>query len=132
MALDVGDARIGVALASQIAALANPYGVIANDDHIWQSLRHICAQEHVSSLVIGLPRSMEGNDTEQTAKVRVFASTAEVELSLPVHFQDEALTSVKAEAELKARGSRYNKAMIDSLAATYILEDFLTAIRRNA
>lgn len=84
------------------------------------------AREQLATvLVVGLPRSLEGNDTAQTAETRAFARRLENTLELPVYLQDEALTSQKAEEELRARGVPYNKAEVDALAATYILSDFL-------
>ena len=75
--------------------------------------------------MIGLPRGLDGQETAQTMTVRAFGTMLGKALKLPVHWQDEALTSVQAASELEQRGKAYRKADIDSLAAVYILEDYL-------
>lgn len=125
LALDVGAARIGLALAHGQAKLATPAGAVVNGERVAEELRAICQREDVVQLVIGLPRGMAGQDTEQTAAVRAFGAQVANELALPLVWQDEALTSVHAEEELEHRGKPYTKADIDALSATYILEDYL-------
>lgn len=125
LALDVGTKRIGVAIASAEAGLARPLATLPNDAGFLEALRQIVLQEQVGTLVVGLPRGLEGQATAQTAYAEAFAGTLRAHLGLPVVFQDEAVTSAQAEAELRARGTRYNKEDIDALSATYILEDFL-------
>lgn len=129
LALDVGAKRIGLALASWIARLASPYATIQNDEQVWQNLRTICQQEGVTRLVAGLPRGLDGQATAQTAYVENFVHMLAAELGLPISLQDEAVTSRKAEDELTARGRQFAKGDIDALAATYILDDYLSEMR---
>lgn len=124
LALDVGGARIGVAVASSIARIAHPLTTLEMSPDIVEQLRTIIDQEGIGTIVVGLPRNLSGQETAQTASVQEFAKQLEP-LSLPLHFQDEAVTSAQAEAELQARGKPYAKGDIDALAATYILDDFL-------
>lgn len=125
LALDVGGARIGVALADGVARLAKPAGALPHDDHIFTQLRELCTREQVQRIVVGLPRGLDGQETAQTAQVRAFAAALSQHIALPLSWQDEAVTSVQAEAELRGRGKPYAKGDIDALAATYILEDYL-------
>ncbi len=125
LALDVGSARIGLATASAATRLASPMGALHNTETAMRDLKDICSKEHVTQLVIGLPRNMAGQDTGQTAFVRDFGEQVERVLGLPMHWQDEAVTSVRAEEELRSRSKPYSKEDIDALAATYILEDYL-------
>lgn len=127
LGLDVGERRIGVSLANSIARFASPYQTLANTDTILDDIRGIISKESVELVVVGLPRNLSGEDTDQTRYCREFA--AQLEPFVPIVFQDEALTSRKAETELKARRKPYQKEDIDSLAATYILEDYLNAQR---
>jgi putative Holliday junction resolvase len=129
LALDVGSRRIGLALASYVARMASPYKTIQNDDNTWQALRDICSQEQVTQLVVGLPRGLDGQATEQTKYVETFVHMLATELTLPIKLQDEAVTSRQAEAELTARGKKFEKGDIDALAAVYILEDYLNETR---
>lgn len=125
IALDVGTVRIGVASANAVARIPHPLTTVANDETVLAHLMKICSQENAALVVVGLPRSLDGEHTAQTHLVEGFVSRLKEVISLPVYWQDEALTSVKAEQELKARGKPYAKGDIDALAATYILEDFL-------
>lgn len=125
LALDVGAARIGLALAGRAARLVAPYKTIANTPDSIEQLRTICQQEDVQAVVIGLPRGMSGQETAQTVAVRAYGAQLAAALPVAVAWQDEALTSVKAEEELTRRGKPYRKEDIDALAATYILEDYL-------
>ena len=124
LALDVGSKRIGVALASSVARMPHPLVTLDAESDVYIRLRQIISAESIGHLVVGLPRGLDGHDTEQTTAVRAFVSELEP-LGLPIYLQDEALTSVKAKAELHERGGRYAKGDVDALAATYILEDFL-------
>lgn len=125
IALDVGQARIGVAVANDVARIAMPLPAIANDEGCLQAIAALLAEHTVRTLVVGLPRGLNGQETEQTAYVRQLIATLEKTISIPVVTQDEAVTSVKAEAELQQRGQPYDKGDIDSLSAVYILEDYL-------
>lgn len=130
LALDVGDKRVGVAIATSVARLPRPLTTLQRGDDFLEQLRHIIQAEDIGELVIGLPRGLDGQSTSQTAATESFVDQLRAELDLPVHLQDEALTSKQAEAELKSRGAEHQKADIDSLAATYILEDFLNSYNK--
>ena len=126
LSLDVGRARIGLAVANSIARLAAPLPAVPNNEQCLEALQAITAQEAINQLVVGLPRGLDGQETAQTTYVREFAAALEATLHVPVTLQDEAVTSVKAEAELQSRkGRQYDKGDIDSLSAVYILEDYL-------
>lgn len=124
LAIDVGSARIGLALARPITKIPKPYGTLDATIDVARALANIIAQESVSTIVVGLPRGLDGQETSQTVIVRSFANTY-LPKNSAIYYQDEALTSRKAEAELKQRGKPYNKGDIDALAATYILEDYM-------
>lgn len=125
MALDVGGRRIGVARANIVARLPEPLVTLVNDDQIFIQLNKLVKEEQVAALIIGLPRGMNGQETEQTKITRNFSARLQQHISIPVYLQDESLTSRQAEQELQKRGQYHDKAMVDALAATYILEDFL-------
>jgi putative Holliday junction resolvase len=129
LALDVGTKRIGVARASFIARMASPLTTIQNDETVWEKLRDICTAEAVTQLVVGLPRGLDGQETQQTKYAEDFAHTLASNLALPIKLQDEAVTSRQAEAELAARGKQFEKGDIDALAAVYILDDYLNETR---
>lgn len=125
LALDVGEKRVGLAAANTLARLPRPYATLIRDDRFWGELEKVIKSESIAEAVIGLPRNLEGNETQQTAATKNFIAEFKQRFTITVHMQDEAATSVKAEEELKARGRKYSKGDIDALAAAYILEDYL-------
>ncbi|MBX6334568.1 Holliday junction resolvase RuvX [Candidatus Saccharibacteria bacterium] len=125
LALDVGERRIGVALADLQTRLPSPLTTLERSDSIFHDIHRLIDEYGVTVLVVGLPRGLDGQHTRQTVAVEEFKSDLERTLSIPVYWQDEALTSQLAEDELKARGRPYKKEDIDALSAAYILEDFL-------
>jgi putative Holliday junction resolvase len=92
------------------------------------NLKALCDDREVTQLVAGLPRGLDGQETAQTQYARMFGDQLAAQLQLPVYYQDEAVTSQQAKAELEARGKPYAKGEIDALAATYILEDYLANV----
>ena len=125
LALDVGDKRVGLALASLAAKIASPLATLDNNEQVVTQIKKLVKENDVKELIIGLPRDVHGGETDQTKAVKAFAKKLKAEVDLPQHYQDESLTSVRAEEELSGRGQPYEKTDIDALAATYILEDWL-------
>lgn len=125
LALDVGEVRIGVALADAELRFPNPLTTLDNNAKVWEKLGKLIDDNEVKTVVIGLPRGLDGQETAQTQSTRSFIAEFRANFTVPIETQDEALTSVKAEAELEARGKPYKKTDVDALAATYILEDYL-------
>lgn len=135
LAFDVGNRRIGVALASTVARLPAPLTVIDRQktDDVFEEVVVLAHQYEAEVVVVGLPRGMKGQETDQTKSSREFAKGLSARLSVPVAMQDEAVTSVEAERRLKERGKPYDKGDIDAEAAAIILEDYLkTSIGRTA
>lgn len=125
LALDVGERRIGVARASLDVPFPGPLTTLDKPETFVDDVVALVDSEDAGALVIGLPRNLSGQDTAQTAAVRAFAGRLEGRLQVPVYWTDEAVTSAKAEEELRSRGKPYAKGDIDALAATYILDDFI-------
>src|SRR5438105_3163027 len=125
LALDVGERRIGVAIAGLQAWLPRPWGVIERSEETALELKRLITEEHAQAIIVGLPRGLDSQETSQTIHTRAFIKDLKADLDIPVFFQDEALTSKEAEAELKTRGVRYNKGDVDALSAVYILNEFL-------
>lgn len=123
LALDYGDKRVGVAIAHQIARLPRPLITLANGPELLTELQSLIDQEAVAQVIVGLPRGMDGGYTAQTQAAEAFANRLSAEVTVPVILADETLTSVDAETNL--HGQAYDKAQIDALAASYILERYL-------
>jgi putative Holliday junction resolvase len=132
VALDFGDRRVGVALASLEARMPNPLLTIdRQNEDVYEAIEKVITQYEVCEIVVGLPRSMEGQETDQTTSTRHFAEELRNRFSLSVHLQDEAATSIVAEENLKILGKPYSKGDIDKTAAAYILRDWLITQQEN-
>lgn len=125
LALDVGERRIGVARCRLDARFPGPLLTLDQPETFLADIARLVADEKAACLVVGRPRGLQGQETAQTAAVGSFVEELERQLDVPVYSVDEAVTSEKAEAELKQRGKPYTRGDIDALAATYILEDFI-------
>lgn len=125
LALDIGEKRVGVALANSASRLPRPLKTLLQSDDINDQIRTVINENDVKLLVIGLPRSLNGDDTDQTRYVRAFSNKLSDELDIPFFFEDEALSSVRAKELLDARKAKYSKEDIDAQAACFILEDFM-------
>jgi putative holliday junction resolvase len=124
--LDVGEKRIGVAVADLNVRIAVPYDTVFVDGKELERIAEIVVREEADTLVLGYPRNQLGESTAQTQYVEQFATGLEDLVPLIV-FQDESLTSVLAEQQLAAHGKPYAKADIDAQAAAIILQDYLEA-----
>lgn len=128
LALDYGEKRIGVALASLAARIASPLAFIeVEKNNVIDKINELINEHEASDLVVGLPRGLNGQETEQTKKVREFVETLSSNVNIPVHLQDEAGTSLLAEQDLRVSRKKYTKGDIDSMSAALILSDWLNA-----
>lgn len=130
LGLDIGSRRIGVAIIKDQVAVARPLSTIEMNDSIISQLSDLCKEHEIKKIVAGLPRSLSGDDTEQTKKVRSFVKSLEDQLNIPVQFQDEAVTSVQATEALSAGKRSFKKGEVDATAAALILNDYLESIGR--
>ena len=120
-ALDIGEKRIGIARANSIARIVEPVATIANDTAFTTVFKKLVDAHDVSVIVVGLPRSMQGNETQQSQYTRQFVE--QYMSTYTIVWQDETLSSVAAQQ----RGSWMTHG-IDAAAACIILEDYLTEL----
>lgn len=125
MALDVGGHRVGVAVANSISRMASPLTTLIRGDNFQSELESLIESEAVDLLVIGMPVSLNGKSSEQTNITKSFVEDLKKTVSLPIYVENEALSSVRAEEELKKSNKAFTKDKIDSLAASFILDDFM-------
>jgi putative Holliday junction resolvase len=125
LGLDFGQKRIGVARGNTIARLASPLTVIAVDGNEIDKIQQLCEVNECQTIVVGLPRNLNGEETDQTKIVRQFASSLK-DRGFSIIWQDESLTSVQAETEQEASGTNSH---IDAHAAAIILQDYLDSLR---
>jgi putative holliday junction resolvase len=122
LGIDYGSKRIGLAVGESETKLARPLTTLVTTDDYWAELSEITQQEQVDELVVGLPRTLSGNESPQTKEARFFAVEL-ASLKLPIHLQDEAGTSEIARERLGKKLT--DKGQIDAEAASIILQDFL-------
>ena len=130
MGLDVGDKTIGVALRDPMGWTAQGLEVIRRKNDIqedFQRLLEIIREYGVESILVGLPKNMNGTIGPQGEKVQAFVEQLKKEINLPVKTWDERLSTVAAEKVLlQADVSRSKrKKVIDKMAAAVILQGYL-------
>lgn len=126
ISLDVGEKRIGVAVADDSVRIAIPFTTIETDGNEIATIARLIIEQKAEILVVGYPRNQQGEATAQTQYVENFAEQL-TELAPKLVFQDESLTSVIAEQRLIAQKKPYTKGDIDANAASIILQDYLEA-----
>jgi len=135
LALDVGSRRVGLAVCDAGETIVSPLCCLQRrpgrddvlDNTFMEALRRIVHDQQIEALVVGLPLNMNGSEGPQARTSRRVAETLAAELHLPVHLQDERLSSAAADelldrAELSRKQRRGKR---DMLAACRILQDFL-------
>ena len=134
LAIDYGDARIGLALSDESETLASPIGTYQS-----QSMRKdidyiagVAKEKGAGRIVVGLPVNMDGSMGERACKTQSFGSVLERVSGLKVEYKDERLTTVSAEKTLIACNMRREKRkqVIDTLSAQIILQSYLDAQKR--
>ncbi|MEO5949903.1 MAG: Holliday junction resolvase RuvX [Candidatus Saccharimonadales bacterium] len=124
LALDVGEKRIGVAVGDSGVRIAVPFDTIEVDGNEVERIARLVIDESVDTVVVGYPRNQSGEPTAQTAFVEDFTKQL-TDIAPDLVFQDESLTSVIAEQQLKSYKKPYSKGDIDAQAAAIILQDYL-------
>ena len=132
MGLDYGEHTVGVAISDATGTLATPLEIIRRDreNALRETLRRIeelCREQEVTGIVLGLPLHLGGEMSERAEKTLVFRDKLTARLGLPVTMQDERLTSVEAEEQLRQQGIPRKdwKKDVDRIAAAIILQDYL-------
>ena len=124
VSLDVGEKRIGVAVADDAVRIAVPFMTIEVDGNEIAKIAEVVMDQGANTIVVGYPRNQQGEATAQTDYVEKFAERLQ-DIDAKVVFQDESLTSVNAEQRLIAQKKPYSKGDIDMHAASIILQDYL-------
>lgn len=133
LGVDLGKARTGLAVCDKGEVLASPYTVIFESGRE-RLVEKICAaakEAGAELLVVGLPRNMDGSEGESAQNAREIGRLLESVSGLPVEFWDERGTTVTAHRylnDVNVRGKK-RKAVVDAVAATVILEDYLRSRR---
>jgi len=139
MAVDWGSARFGLAVSDDLGLTAQGLETVPrhSDGQALDAIEGRVRALGVESIVVGLPRNMDGSDGPSAESARMFARALEERMQLPVHLWDERLTSLAAERMLVGARvrRRARRGLVDRVAATLILQGFLdrqrAALRRQ-
>ena len=143
MGIDLGEARIGIALSDGLGMFAHPRETVrvdrakpGSEKKAFARIKEIAREESVKIIALGLPRNMDGTEGPAAAKARAFAERLRSETRCEVRLLDERLTTVAAQKVLHAAGRnvKQGRAVIDQVAAQMILQTYLDgeALRRPA
>ena len=129
VAVDLGRARTGLAVCDKGEVLASPLVVVAqrDPDKLAHTIINEARQAGAEMLAVGLPRNMDGSEGDSARFAREMGARLGELSGLPVHFVDERGTTITAHGYLNDTNTRgkKRKAVVDAVAATVILEDFL-------
>ncbi len=134
LALDVGEKRVGVALCDETQTLARPLLTLrrASKREDFARLAALCHEHAVEKVIVGLPKTLRGEEGPQAQRVRRYAAELQAALELPIEFWDERFSSVEAQERLTASSRKARaKGEIDSAAAAIILQEYLDAMTNN-
>ena len=134
LSVDLGHARTGLAVSDKNGFLASSLCVITeyNDEKLIQKIVEKVKETKAQIIVVGLPRNMDGSEGESAIRARELAARLSELTGVPHHMQDERGTTITAHSFLNDTNTRSKKRknVVDEVAATIILQNFLDA-RKN-
>lgn len=132
-AIDVGKVRVGVAVADELGLLAHPRAHLDGRDprRAIDNLAELARAEQIELFVVGLPRSLSGDEGPSARRARRFAQKLALRTGLRVEFYDEWLSTREAKNRLREQGidERAARERIDSAAAAVVLQSWLDGHR---
>ncbi len=132
LALDVGEKRVGVAICDETRTLARPLLTLkrASKKEDFARLAALCREHAIAQVIVGLPKTLRGEEGPQAQRVRRYAIELQAALNLPIDFWDERYSSVDAQERLTSASRKARaRGEIDSAAAAIILQEYLDALR---
>lgn len=133
VAIDYGKKRVGVAVTDPCQIIANSLATVKSHE-ILQFLQDYCSREKVDLIVVGHPKQMDNSDSESMAYIKPFLTALKRKFpGIPVVMHDERFTSVLAHKAMIEGGAkkkqRQDKAIIDAISATIILQSYMESQR---
>lgn len=130
LGLDLGTKTLGLAISDPTGTIATSYKILRHDseyDKLILELEDIIKENNIKELVLGFPKNMNNTVGERGEIALAFKEKLEATYNLPVHMQDERLSTVEAENILIKNDTsrKKRKKVIDGLAATIILQSYL-------
>lgn len=130
LGLDLGQARVGVAISDELGMLAHPLETISAKEDLARRIAELVRQRDIESVVIGIPRHMNGSVGVGATEALAFAEKLRTSLACKVVTWDERLTTMAAHRALRASGrkTRDSRNVVDQVAAQMILQSYLDSI----
>ena len=127
LAIDYGDKRTGLAICDPAETIASPLAVIEGQKNLIKKIVDVVRSENAEAIVLGLPLNMDDSQGFKAKHVLRFAELLKNHLNIPMHLQDERLSSFGAEKKLAPAEftRKKKKKRLDAIAAAEILEAFL-------
>ena len=133
MAIDYGDARIGLAVSDLLGMICGEAWTMEewNMERASKRISEEAKKRDVGTLILGLPKNMDGSEGPRAEKSRVFRELLMADSGLPVVLWDERRSSIEAHAILHAGGKKekHHRKTVDAVAASLILEGYLGSIK---
>jgi len=133
MAIDYGQKRVGIAVSDLLRISANGLTTLSINE-VFPFLEKYLVQENVEAIVVGFPRQMNGKESESMKYIRPFVTKLSLKFpQIELIYEDERFTSVLAHKTMLEGGlkkkDRQNKALVDKISATIILQSYLESVR---
>ncbi|TSA36021.1 MAG: Holliday junction resolvase RuvX [Verrucomicrobiaceae bacterium] len=128
LGIDLGDARVGVATSDDLGMLAHPLETIqVKSGGVLKRILELAKEKSVATIVVGMPRNMDGTFGPAAEKSREFIEKLKAETTCRVVAWDERLTTVSAQRSLHEAGrkAKEHRAVIDQVAAQILLQSWL-------
>jgi len=130
VAIDLGEKRVGIAVSDALSISITRLDALSrtNWKQLLRDVDNLIQRFDAQTVVIGLPLRLNGSSGDSALEIRRVAQKFAQSLKVPVYLQDERLSSVEAEQNLRAKGYKRDRvsALVDSEAAAVILRDFLS------
>lgn len=130
LGIDLGDARVGVAVSDDLGMLAHPLETISvKSTDVMKRIVSLASERAAETIVVGMPRKMDGTRGPAAEKAKEFIERLRSETSIPVVAWDERLSTVSAQRALHdaGRNTKKQRPVIDQVAAQIILQSWLDA-----
>lgn len=132
LAIDYGTKRTGLAVTDPLKIIATALTTVESRELI-KFLKEYTTKEVVEAFVLGMPKTLSNEDSENAKYVRIFAEILKKEIpSIPIHYADERFTSSIAKQSMIDSGmkkkDRRVKSNVDKISATLILQTFMESV----
>jgi putative pre-16S rRNA nuclease len=136
LGIDLGRARVGLAISDELGLLAHPLETLPADNvnALTARIASVALEKKVECVVVGLPRNMDGSIGPAANEALAFVEKLRAQLPCPVVTWDERLTTVAANRALRESGrtARQTRGQVDQVAAQMILQGYLDQLQMRA